>query len=283
MDRAEPNPTLGIILRVGIFAFLAVPGLYIFSLVFNFIGGRLIAGALGTFAAAAVANAIALRIYENARLADIGLGWNRASGRNLLLGVAGGVGAAGLVIGGPLLVGAARIQDLPETFNFGSVLFVSVVLLFGAVGEEMLFRGYGFQLLLGKLGPYATILPVSVLFALAHSGNLNVTVLGLVNTMAWGVLLGWAFLRSGDLWLPIGLHYGWNCVLPLFGVNLSGFTMGMTGYAVEWKVGDLWSGGAYGPEAGLLTGVVLIVLVYYLHRAPIERQSAYLLRSLEEA
>ena len=71
--------------------------------------------------------------------------------------------------------------------------------------------------------------------------------------MAWGILLGYAVWRTGALWLPIGLHFGWNVALPLLGSNLSGFTMGVTGYTLEWNVGVLWSGGGYGVEGSLLT------------------------------
>jgi len=77
--------------------------------------------------------------------------------------------------------------------------------------------------------------------------------------------------------LPIGLHFGWTWTLPVLGVNLSGFTMGVTGYSMQWKVGDLWSGGAYGPEGGLLTSAVVIALFFYLHKAPIQHQEAFLL------
>jgi membrane protease YdiL (CAAX protease family) len=119
---------------------------------------------------------------------------------------------------------------------------------------------------------------MAVLFGLAHSPNLNFTWLALANTVLWGVVLGYAFVRSGDLWLPIGLHFGWNWTLPLFGANLSGFTMGVTGYSIEWKVGGLWSGGAYGPEGGLLTSAIVVALFFYLHRVPIQHQDAFLLR-----
>ena len=158
----------------------------------------------------------------------------------------------------------------------------ATLLLFGAIGEEMLFRGYGFQVLMNTLGPFATILPVGVLFGVAHSGNQNFTGMGLANTIGWGILLGAAFYRSGDLWLPIGIHFAWNWTLPLFGVNLSGFTMGVTGLATRWHTTALWSGGAYGPEASILTTLVLFGLAYFLWKAPIEHQKAVLLGSLEE-
>ena len=285
MSPTTTNEKLGVVLRVGFFVLLVILGITIFPIVINFLAGPgayLLTAALSTFAAAAVANAIPLRIYERGQLSDIGLGWSAASRRNLALGMIGGIGSALVVLIAPILVRAAELEPVPDSrTKWGSLLLVTVVLLFGAVGEEMLFRGYGFQILMNALGPYATILPVSVLFGLAHSQNQNVGALGIVNTILWGVLLGYAFLRSGDLWLPIGLHFGWNWTLPLLGQNLSGFTMGVTGYAMHWKTGVLWSGGAYGPEGGLLTTAVVGALVYYLHRAPITVQQPFLLKDVD--
>jgi hypothetical protein len=198
--------------------------------------------------------------------------------RNLGLGLAGGCGSAALVLAIPLLVGAAQITGLAgaETHS-GTIAFVAVMLLFGAAGEEILFRGYGFQVLLVTLGPVATILPVGVLFAFLHAGNPNATVLGLANTAGFGILFGYAFLRSRDLWLPIGLHFGWNLTLPLAGVNVSGLKIGMTGYTMEWTAGPLWSGGEYGIEASVLTTAVLLILFAWLRKAPLRRQPSILL------
>ncbi len=283
MGPPKRDTTVSLLLRVGLFAFLAVLGLFLFPVIMAPVAGYLVGSVLGTFAAAAVANALVLRIYERSRLADIGLGWTAASRQNLIVGVIGGCGAACLVIVPPLATGMAWLRPDPEyAGGWPAALFVTIVLLFGAFGEEMLFRGYGFQVLLRVAGPFATILPVSLLFALAHTANRNVTLLSVVNTAAWGVILGVAFLRSGDLWLPIGLHFGWNWALPMFGANLSGFKMGVTGYALEWRIGELWSGGAYGPEGGLITSTVLIALAVYLWKAPIEGQQAYLVRGHRE-
>ncbi|MGH9675190.1 MAG: lysostaphin resistance A-like protein [Bryobacteraceae bacterium] len=282
MGEAPPATRFGALLRVGVFAFLELAGLVIFSQLLAPLG-YLIAATLSTFAAAATANTLAVRIYERRRLPAIGLGWSAASARHLLIGFGGGAGSALVVLGGPLLVGAAEMKPSAEPASWASLGFVSFILLFGAVGEEMLFRGYGFQVLVRVAGPYATILPTSALFALAHYGNPNSTRLSVVNTLLWGVIFGCAVLRSGDLWLPIGIHFGWNWVLPLFGVNLSGFTMKTSGYVMHWKIGELWSGGDYGPEAGLLCVLVLALLFAYLFKMPIQPQRAPLMHSREEA
>ena len=219
------------------------------------------------------ANWLALRIYEDRPVSDAGLWLNRASADNLLLGLAGGVGSACLVLAPPLLVGAAHIVRTPaEQPSAGAMVYLVILLAAGAAGEELFFRGYGFQLLLARCGPYATILPVGVVFALLHSGNPSATWFGIANTAGFGILFGYALLRSRDLWLPIGLHFGWNFTLPLFGVNVSGLRMKVTGYEMSWTAGHLWSGGDYGPEASLLTSVVLFVLFAYLWKAPIRRQ-----------
>jgi CAAX protease family protein len=268
-----------VLLRVGVFALIAILGYYIFPWAMIFVGSPFVIAALSTFAAAGVANAIVLRIYERGQLADIGLGWTAASRRNLALGILGGCGAGMIVLLGPILFRAADLEPTPDShFRWPSLLLVSIVLLFGSVGEEMLFRGYGFQVLVKAIGPFATILPMGVLFGLAHSQNLHFTWLALLNTVLWGIVLGYAFIVSGDLWLPVGLHFGWNWVLPLLGANLSGFTMGVTGYVLQWKIGEPWSGGEYGPEGGWLTTVVVVALFFYLRKAPIGHQDAFLLR-----
>ena len=129
-----------------------------------------------------------------------------------------------------------------------------------------MFHGYAFQHLVRVTGEFATVLPVGVLFGLAHAGNSSITAIGVLNTIAWGVLLGYAYLRTRSLWLPIGLHFGWNLALPLLGTNMSGFTMGFTGYELRWRTGPTWSGGAYGIEGGLATTIIVIALLVLLPR-----------------
>lgn len=266
---------LGVILRVAMFLVFGIIAHRLFFLflypVFN--PNLLIASVGGVFAGASIANALAIRIYERARLADIGLHWGSASARNLLFGFVGGVGAVAIVVIPSVASGVAYFQRSGEQMaSMGSLLFVALVLLFGVVGEEMLFRGYGFQVLVPVYGKAATLLPMAVPFALMHAGNPAITYLGLFNTFAWGVLLGWALLRSRDLWFPIGIHYGWNLALPLLGVNVSGFTMKLTGYTLRWRLDEVWSGGEYGLEGGWLCTLVLVVVIAFLHKAPIRAQ-----------
>jgi membrane protease YdiL (CAAX protease family) len=285
MEVTVPDDKLGIALRLGLYVFLAVAGMLFFPVLLYWSGtGVLITSVLGTFGAAALANAIVIRVFERRGLADIGLGWPPGSARNLLIGLVAGIAAALLVLLPPLIARAAVMErDPAQASGWPSLLFITILLIFGAVSEEMLFHGYAFQLLVSKFGVYATILPVSILFAIAHSRNANLSWLGLINTFGFGIVLGYAMVRTGDLWTAIGIHFGWNWMLPLFGVNLSGFTMGVTGFSMRWSVGDLWSGGQYGPEGSLLTCGVIVVLLVYLHKAPVQKQETFLLQARQEA
>jgi uncharacterized protein len=259
-------------IRVGVYVVLYILTTMVFGWVL-YAAGYLVAVIGTSVLAAAFANWLTLRIFEARTLVDAGLWWNRASSANLLIGLAGGAGSAAAVLLPPLLFRAAHLVAAPaDPATVGSIIFITVLLTAGVFGEELLFRGYGFQVLLAAVGPYATVIPIGVIFALLHSGNPNANWFGLVNTGAFGILFGYAYLRSRDLWLPVGLHLGWNFTLPLFGVNLSGLRMKMTGYEMSWTAGPLWSGGEYGPEASILTSAVVLVLFAYLWKAPIRRQ-----------
>ena len=211
-------------------------------------------------------------------MAAMGLQGDRAAFLNLGIGCLGGIGAAALVLAGPLLIGCGAVvarscqpSQLVLIFLRHGAAFV------WSAGEELLFRGFGFQVLVRRFGGWTTVLPVGIIFAALHGGNPNASWLGLANTAGFGILFGYAFLRSHDIWLPIGLHFGWNFTLPIFGVNVSGLTIRLTGFTMRWSAGALWSGGEYGPEGSILTSAVLFLLFLYLWKAPIRRQPSALL------
>jgi membrane protease YdiL (CAAX protease family) len=263
---SPPSPRLAwheVAVRVIIFVGLAFLGGYLSAMLP--VEGSLRRSVLFTFSAGVLANAIPVRIFERAQLADFGLGWTREAGRNLLNGLACGAGAAVAVLAALLALGWAHFEAAPAD-SAGAAVLSAALLLFGAAGEEMMFHGYAFQLLVRNLGVFATILPAGVAFGLLHVGNQGSTLLGVLNTALWGVLLGYACYRSGALWMPIGMHFGWNVMLPLAGANLSGFTIRVMGYALNPSAGGSLGGGAYGPEGSVLTTAVVAALFWVVSR-----------------
>lgn len=267
IDRDAPDqprlPWGAVALRVAVFVAFGALGALLSGLLP--VAGTLRRSVLFTFSAGVLANAIPARIFERARLADFGLGWAKGSGRAFLNGFGYGAGAAAAVLAAMLLLDWAQFEKAPADTT-GAAAATSALLLIGAAGEEMMFHGYAFQLLVRQVGAFATILPVGLVFGLAHISNQNSTMLGVINTVVWGALLGYACYRSGALWTPIGMHFGWNLMLPLAGANLSGFTMRVTGYALHENAGGILSGGAYGPEGSVLTTAAAGVLFWVVGR-----------------
>jgi hypothetical protein len=279
---APPTDPKSAAIRVGVYIFLYSFTVTLTGALLYWLGGFFFGAAIAGLIGGVVANVLSLRIFDRRGFFDIGLEWRRsASSRNLLVGLAGGAGTAILVLATAIAVRLAVVAPA-EPVSWGTQLWVTMLLLLGSAGEEIVFRGYAFQILMRTFGPYTAILPCGVLFALLHGDNPGSTWLALANTAGFGILFGYAFLRSGDLWLPIGLHAGWNLMLPLAGVNVSGFTMRLAGRTLQWNVGPTWSGGDYGPEGSILTSLALIVLALYLWKAPVRWQRAPLLEGGRE-
>jgi membrane protease YdiL (CAAX protease family) len=128
-----------------------------------------------------------------------------------------------------------------------------------ALHEEVAFRGYPFQRLIDSLGAVPAVVVLSVLFAVPHLGNPNSTIFAAFNTAAVGALLAAAYLATRSLWLPWGIHWGWNLVLGVaYGLSVSGFD---TDGPVDGSVaGPAWlTGGAYGIEGGASGSIAIVV------------------------
>ena len=139
-----------------------------------------------------------------------------------------------------------------------------VVLAIAATNEEIMFRGYPFQRMVESIGPLGAILILSVLFGSIHLGNPNSTWVGAANTALVGIPFSVAYLRTRMLWLPIGMHFAWNIVQGfVLGLPLSGISFPVALLRAEVTGPVTLTGGAYGPEAGLLaTGVIVLATGY---------------------
>lgn len=94
---------------------------------------------------------------------------------------------------------------------------VFVLYLLTGIAEEIIFRGYVFQMMELHWGSGVAIVFSSVLFGLNHlvGGGVNfITVLG--DILFGGIPFAGAYLLTHRLWLPIGLHCGWDFVYSLF-------------------------------------------------------------------
>lgn len=257
---------------------------YILVPIGEFTGGQMIALTVPPLIAAAISSALAMAIFEARPVGDTGLAWIDGSLRNLLTGIALGLAAAALAILPAVALGLAHFHYSSNAdVSWRGALFTPLLLFCGALGEEIAFRGFTLQYLMRGYGRWAAILGVGALFGVLHAGNPGATTMSTVNTIAFGIVFGVAVVRSRDLWLPAGIHFAWNTALPFFGVGLSGITIKVTGYELIWRAGDLWSGGLYGPEASVITSVVIVLLLIGVWKAPAVKGTAYLVPESEPA
>lgn len=248
----------------------------------RFAGGEMMADTLPLLIAAALAAAASMMIFESRGLIETGLYWDSRAGSNLFTGTLLGIGGAVLLIAPFLISGNAYFEHLPAPdTSWRAAFFLPALLFCGAAGEEIIFRGFMLQYLMRGYGSWVAIFLIGTLFGVMHSGNPGATTLGIANTAGFGILFGAAVFRTHDLWLPIGMHFGWNVTLPFLGVELSGLTIRVTEYRLVWNTGDLWSGGKYGPEASLMTTAVLAALALALWKVPVRKGTAWLLESHE--
>jgi membrane protease YdiL (CAAX protease family) len=259
--------------QAGVFVLFCLVAISATAMGLYWIGGPLVEITLTKLVGSIAATYLCWKIYEEMPLPQLGLAPDQRGARDLAVGVAAGVVAVSTALIPGLLFHLARFTTATDggPVTWGTAMFVTILIFCGAAGEEMLFHGYAFQSLMAGLGPFATIFPVGVIFGLLHMGNPDATWLSTGNTVGFGIVFGYAVYKTSGLWLPIGLHFGWNIAMPFFGVKISGITMRVTGYEMTWNASPLWSGGAYGPEGSLLTTGVLVLMLLFIWRYPFPR------------
>lgn len=127
-----------------------------------------------------------------------------------------------------------------------------VIFLIVGWQEELLSRGYHLQTLESGLNLFWAVLISSSVFGVLHLGNPNASWISTLGILLAGLFLALPYILTRQLWLSIGLHIGWNFFEGVvFGFPVSGLeTYRLLRHSVSGP--DLWTGGAFGPEAGLL-------------------------------
>jgi hypothetical protein len=217
----------------------------------------LVGSQLVFFISVVAATWVARRFLDRRSFRSLGLGWSGDAPRDLWFGVALAGAQMGLIYLAEWALGwltfeafAWDVQPWPEVVG-GTLLMLGVFALVGW-NEELLSRGYQLQNLAEGLNLRWAVVISSALFALLHLGNPNVSGVAVTGLVAAGFFLAYAYVRTRQLWLPIGLHLGWN----FFEGTVFGFAVsGQASFRLVHQSVDgpaLWTGGAFGPEAGLI-------------------------------
>lgn len=192
---------------------------------------------------------------------------------DLVLGTA--IGAAILMapLGVLLAIGAAVYSPDLGAFSATALALGVLVCFINVVTQEVLVRSYIFQELWAKYGAWIATAVTTALFVALHAGAILNGAQGLIagaNILLASLMLSLAYVRTGQLWLAIGIHLGWNALQgPVLGINVTGADLSFGHWRLFAFPGDtLLTGGAMGVEGGLIgligpaIGLAIVALAF---------------------
>jgi membrane protease YdiL (CAAX protease family) len=199
------------------------------------------------------------------------------SGRRFAAGIALGGGLVAALFAAALVGGQVTIEGGPGTQYaipwFASLLGFLARYASVALFEELFHRGFlivnlseGLRQFAGARAKETAWIGSSVAFGFLHLTNEHASPLAALNIALLGLLFGLPFVRSGTLFMSIGLHFAWNFALGnVFGLPVSGYAS-RTSLLLTSTRESLWTGGEFGPEGGLLATVVLVLGIWIAGR-----------------
>jgi len=237
------------------------------------------AGSAAAAAAAVLCSAATLGLYALWKKAWDGLaGLGRENdipmerclpdtGKGLLTGVVYFALVAGIIA----LAGCYRVKYF--NFDLAQQLRFITLFLMVAVCEEVIFRGILFRMIDEQFNSAAAFAVSAAVFGAAHLANPGATWwAALAIAVEAGIMLSAAYKYSGNLWMPIGIHWAWNYTQgSILGFAVSGGDTGGSLLVPEITGPDIITGGPFGAEASIvavLIGSVLstILILSWLHK-----------------
>jgi membrane protease YdiL (CAAX protease family) len=201
------------------------------------------------------------------------LGFNATRFFDLVTGTVLGAAIFAAPVALLVAMGAAKVEPDLSGFSANALAISLVLCLFNVITQELLVRSYIFQELWTKYGAAIAIGVTTAIFLALHAAPISQGQAGLIaaaNILVASVMLGLAYVRTNALWLPIGIHLGWNALQgPVLGINVTGQDIGLGYWRVFTFDGDpLLTGGAMGVEGGLvglvgpLLGLIAVALIW---------------------
>jgi len=203
-----------------------------------------------------------MRFVEKRKFKELGLKI-KDRGFDLLAGVI--IGLIVMATGFFLLIVLNEINVQNFNLDLEEVLLSIGVFMAVSISEELFCRGYIQRNLMYSFNNYIALIISSLLFALAHSFNPNLSWIALAGLFGAGILLGLSYIYTKNLWFPISLHFSWNLFQAYFGFNVSGQEF----YSiVEFNIAEenILNGGKFGFEASIFSLILQIALILLIFR-----------------
>ncbi|MFC2026148.1 lysostaphin resistance A-like protein, partial [Chloroflexota bacterium] len=200
---------------------------------------------------------LARRFLDRRPFISLGLRINKLALRDVFMGVGIASMMMALIFFYEWAVGYLSFEGFAwQTYSFSDIILnimqVLIIFIMVAWHEEIFSRGYQLQNLADGLNIPWGVLLSSLVFSALHWANPNANYASFFGLLLSGIFLAFGYLQTRQLWLPIGLHIGWNFFQgTVFGFRVSGLeTFRLIQHNIQ---GPEWlTGGAFGPEAGII-------------------------------
>jgi len=194
--------------------------------------------------------------------ADYGLPWRRAFGRQFWQGAVFSFASITVLLLAMRFVGASYFGRVSlhgvDVWKYAALW--AALLFLGAVLEDFFYRGYLLFTLTTGIGFWPAAVVTSVLMGGMHYFNPGGHGLGPVAATMYCLATVLVLRRTGDLWMPLGIHSAWAWAeVYFYGVPDSGYRANGHLLNASFHGNVLLTGGAFGPEAGIFSLLMLAI------------------------
>lgn len=229
-------------------------------------GARVVLYPWVLLASAVVAHLVTFHLVEPRRWASAALGAAAFRPRPIATGAVLGAVAIAIPCALLLAIGWLRVTPAPDGSSLALGLTTALFLAPAAFWEELVFRGYGFAVLVEWWGRRAALGVTSAVFGLVHLQNAGATWASVAVVALAGMFLGAVVLLTRSLYAAFAAHLAWNWTLAgVLHTAVSGIPFVTPDYQVI-DAGPNWAtGGMWGPEGGVPAAVGLVGATIYLY------------------
>jgi len=190
-------------------------------------------------------------------------GWTREFG----LGLATGWGIAVVCVLPMVAAGGIAIAFSTRRADWGWFAADAGFYALAALGEEVAFRGFAFQRFIDAVGPIGATLGFAAYYAIVRSLLPGSSRASFAVSMALGVVLAAAYLRTRALWVGWGINFGWKASRALlFGLAVAGVNNNSP--VVQGNpMGPFWvTGGGFGLDGTWIAFAVMLAALPVVFR-----------------
>ena len=210
------------------------------------------------------------KLFEEKKINKMGITSIKKGYKELVIGLVLGAITMSIVAIIIIAIGNVKlINPISKPQISISLLYGLIGFIFVGFGEEILSRGYIMSVLKQTRNKWFILIGPALIFAALHLGNNGIDVLSFINLFLVGVLFAYMFMKSKNIWMPIGYHITWNYFQGyIWGFGVSGISVNGL-YKVENVTNNIINGGAFGPEGGIIVTIVTCLtfgIVYWFYK-----------------